>query len=105
MGDEFGVGVDTTSAERSGAEAQTLAERYADISTRFQTEMSHLSEASRNEMLVANGALDYAAAMVGQLTQLREHTRALGSNAAAGAAAARGADLAIGTGLARIFAN
>lgn len=105
MGDESGVGVDTSSAERSGAEAQTLAERYADISTRFQTEMTLLSEASGNEMPVANGALDYAAAMVGQLTQLREHTRALGSNAVAGAGAARRADLAIGTGLGRIFAN
>lgn len=105
MGDEDGVGVDTTSAERSGAEAGTLAEQYAGISTNFRAEMSLLSEASGNEMTVANGALDYAADIVGQLTQLQEHTRDLGASAVSGAGAARRADTDIGTGLASSFAT
>ncbi|CAN5371739.1 hypothetical protein BH24ACT9_BH24ACT9_16000 [soil metagenome] len=99
-----GVGVDPTAAEQNGAEAMTLAQRYATISTDFQSEMFGLSEASRNESQVVNGALDYCADIVGQLTQLQQHTRDLGANGVAGAAAARRADDEIGTGLGTIFA-
>ena len=104
MCDEDGVGVDTTAAEQSGTEAVTLAEQYAGISANFRTEMSLLSDASCNEMVVANGALDYAANVVGQLTQLQAHTGALGDSAQAGADAAREADCQIGTGLGSIYA-
>ncbi len=104
MGAEEEVGVDTTAADRSGAETATLAERYAGISTSFQTEMSLLSDASRNEMPVANGALDYCADIVGQLTALQAHTDTLGTSAVAGAADARRADDEIGTGLASVYA-
>lgn len=104
MCDQDGVGVDTTAAEQSGTQAVTLAGRYAGISSNFQTEMSLMSEASRNEMMVANGILDYAANVVGQLTQLQAHTSALGDSARAGADAARQADYQIGTGLGSIYA-
>lgn len=104
MGEEDGVGIDPEAAHQSGSEAGSLAQRYADISTNFQTEMLLLSEASCNEMLVANGALDYAADMVGQLTRLQEHTRDLGSSAVSAGVAARRADQDIGTGLASVFA-
>lgn len=104
MSDEDGIGVDTTSAEQSGEELLSLADRYAGITTSFQTEMSLLSEASCNEMVVANGALDYAANMVGGLTYLQEHTDALGDSARAGAAASRQADYQIGTGLGSVYA-
>ncbi len=104
MGDEDEIGVDPTSAERCGTEAMTLAQRYATISTDFQSEMFGLSEASRNESQVVNGALDYCSDIVGQLTQLQQHTRDLGANGVAGAAAARRADDEIGTGLGTIFA-
>lgn len=104
MCDEDEVGVDPIAAEQSGNEAATLAERYACIGTDFQTEMFQLSEASRNESQVVNGALDYCAGIVGQLTQLQELTRSLGANAVAGAGAARRADDQIGTGLGTIFA-
>lgn len=101
-GDE--VGVDPTAAEQGGTEAATLAQRYASIGTDFQTEMSLLSEASRNESQVANAALDYCANVIGQLTRLQEHTGALAANAVAGASAARRADDQIGTGFGTIFA-
>jgi len=101
-GDE--VGVDTTAAERSGTETATLAERYAGISTSFQTEMSLLSDASCNEMPVASGALDYCADVVGQLTALQAHTSTLGASAVTAAADARRADDEIGTGLASVYA-
>ncbi|MGI8721417.1 MAG: hypothetical protein ACR2JG_04235 [Geodermatophilaceae bacterium] len=99
-----GVGVDTTSAEQAGGEVASLAERYAGISTSFQTEMSRLSDASCNEMPVANGALDYCADVVGQLTSLQAHTNTLGTSAVSGAAAARRADDDIGSGLGSIYA-
>ena len=104
MCDEDGVGVDTTAAGQSGGEAVTLAERYAGISSNFQTETSLMSDASCNEMVVANGILDFAANVVGQLTQLQAHTSALGDSARAGAAAARQADYQIGTGVGSIYA-
>lgn len=99
-----GVGVDPTSAERSGGEVESLAERYTDISTRFQTEMLLLSDASWSEMPVVNGALDYCADVVGQLTALQAHTSTLGTSAVEGAAAARRADDQIGAGLGSIYA-
>lgn len=105
MGDEAGVGVDTTAAEQSGGQLVSLAQRYAGISTNFQIEMTLLSEASRNEMVVANGALDYAANIIGQLTQLQEHTRDLGGSAVEAGAAARRADLDMGTGLSSVLAT
>jgi hypothetical protein len=104
MGAEDEVGVDTAAADRSGTETATLAERYAGISTSFQTELSQLSEASCNEMPVANSALDYCADVVGQLTALQAHTSTLGTSAVAGAAAARRADGEIGTGLGSVYA-
>jgi len=105
MGAENEVGVDTTAADRTGTETATLAKRYAGISTSFQAELSLLSEASRNEMPVASGALDYCADIVGQLTALHAHTGTLGTNAVAGAADARRADDEIGTGLASVYAS
>ena len=104
MCDEDGVGVDTTAAEQSGTQAVTLAERYAGISATFRSEVSLMSDASCNEMVVANGILDFAANVVGQLTQLQAHTSALGDSAQAGAADARQADYQIGTGLGSIYA-
>lgn len=100
---EDGVGVDTDAATQSGAEAASLAERYVSIGTDFQCETTCLSENSA-ESQVANGVLEYAAELVGQLTELQAHTGALGAAATAGAAAARRADDEVGTGLARIFA-
>ncbi len=105
MGDEEGVGVDPAAAEQSGAEVVTLAQRYAGISRNFQAEMSLLSDASCNEMVVANSALDYAANVVGQLTRLQENTRGLGANAVQAGQAARQADRDIATGLASSFAS
>lgn len=104
MCDEDGVGVDTTAAEQSGSEVVSLAERYAAILTTFQTEMALLSEASWNEMLVANAALDYCATFVEKLRQLQAQTSALGTSAVAGAAAGRRADDQIGTGLGSVYA-
>lgn len=102
---EGGVGVDTGGAEESGSVAATLAERYATISADFRTEMSLLSEASRNESPVVNGAVEYCANVVDQLTRLQAHTSDLGTSAVAGARAARRADEEIGTGLGTVFAN
>lgn len=104
MCEEDGVGVDTTAAEQSGSEAVSLAERYATIRTDFQTEMTLLSQASCNEMAVANGALDYCANLVDQLGKLQAHTSTLGTSAVAGAAAGRRADDQIGTALGSVYA-
>lgn len=98
------VGVETAAADQGGAEAATLAERYATISRDFRTEMSLLGEASHNEMPVLTGAEDYCATIVGQLTALQEHTRDLAAGASSGAAAARRADDEIGTGLGSVYA-
>lgn len=97
------LGVDTGAADRSGAQAASLAQRYAHIGGNFQTEMTILSEASV-EMPVLSGALDYSAGVIGQLTALQAHTGALGDAATAGAASARRADCEIGAGLGTIFA-
>lgn len=103
VGDD-GVGVDTAAAEQSGGEVESLSERYAGISRRLQIEMSLLSQASCNEMPVANGALDYCADIVGQLTSLQAHTSTLGTSAVAGAMAARRADDDIGAGFGSVYA-
>lgn len=104
MSGEDEIGVDTTAAEQSGAEVESLAQRYVRIGTDFQVEMRILSEASA-EMPVVTGSLDYSADVVGQLTLLQVHTGALGANAAAGGGAARQADNEIGTGLGTVFAS
>lgn len=104
MGDEDEVGVDTGAADRAGGEVETLAQRYARIGTDFQVEMTILSDAS-TEMPVVTGALDYCADVVAGLTRLQAHTGALGANALAAASTARRADVAIGTGLATVFAR
>lgn len=105
MCDQDGVGVDTTAAEQSGAEATSLAERYSGIAENFRTEMSILSDNSSAEMPVVSGALDYCADIVGQLIKLQVHTAALGTGSAAGAAAARRADSEVGTGLGTSYPN
>lgn len=104
MGDEDGVGVDTTAAEQSGRDLVSLAERYAGIISCFRTEMTLLSEASRNEMPVANAALDYCADFVDQLVALQAHTSTVGTSAVAGATAGRRADDEIGTGFGSVYA-
>lgn len=104
MCDQDGVGVDTTAAEQSGNEVVSLAERYAGITTDYQTEMTHLSEASGNEMAVANSSLDYCANFLDHLSQLQAHTSTLGTSAVAGATAGRRADDEIGAGLGSVYA-
>lgn len=103
MCDADGIGVDTGSADRRGAQAASLAERYADIGTDFQAEMSILSDSSA-EMPVVSGALDYSAGIVGQIVALQVHTGALGDSAQAAAGAARQADDQMGAGLGSVYA-
>jgi len=104
MCDQDGIGVDTSGADRAGAETVTLAARYASIAQDFRTEISLMGQASLNEMPVVSGAEDYCANIVGSLVHLQVHTGALGDNAQDGAGAARAADLQAGAGMGSSYA-